>query len=103
MPRTTSYVLGFDDRVCDDMHLYSVEYCLSTLTKGFNVYVLPLLAHRRSSGASMSGAYFSTLRRVVKKNRNQYKWIYTSMGDWNTMVPILAYQVPYKFARLSKR
>ncbi|MGD0950822.1 MAG: glycosyltransferase [Methanotrichaceae archaeon] len=73
-----------DEEVCDDWHLYAVDYCLSIKQLGYRVFVLPNLAHHRSAAYSMSSSYYSTLKKVLKKHKDHYPMIYTTMGSWNT-------------------
>jgi hypothetical protein len=73
-----------DEEVCDGWHLYAVDYCLSIKRLGYRVFVLPNLAHHRSAGYSMSSSYYSTLKKVLKKHKDHYPMIHTTMGSWNT-------------------
>jgi hypothetical protein len=88
IPKTVFAKLGFDEQVCSDWHLYAVEYCLDAAKLGYEAYTLPLEAHHRSTGASMSKMYHKTLSKVARKHRGELPWIHTSLGSWRTRVPI---------------
>jgi hypothetical protein len=83
IPRSIFNLLKFDENTCDDWHLYVVDYCLSVNKLGYDVYVLPLYAYHRSMGC-ISPSYYSTLKKLVKKHKKDYDWIYTTMGIWKT-------------------
>ena len=88
VPRAVFDKLQFDERACFDWHLYAVDYSLSALKLGYEVYVLPLEAHHQSGGASMSKMYHRTLSRVAAKHRGRFPWIHTSLGSWRTRIPV---------------
>jgi glycosyltransferase involved in cell wall biosynthesis len=88
IPRNLFHRLPFDADVCDNWHLYAVDYSLSVGNSGLEVCVLPLPAHHRSGAYSMSDAYFVTLKSLLKKHKRNYTWIYTTMGDWYTVFPV---------------
>jgi len=88
VPRIVFEEMQFDDRTCDDWHLYAVDYALSVKRLGLEVYVLPLVGHHRSGGASMSRMYHRTLAKVARKHRKEFPWIHTSLGSWRTGIPI---------------
>ena len=88
IPRTIFSKLQFDENVCDNWHLYAVDYCLSIRRLGFDSYVLPIFIYHKSPGYSMSGKYFATLKKVLKKHKNHYGKIYTTMGNWSTRYPV---------------
>ena len=87
-PKYVFDTLRFDEEVCDDWHLYAVDYCLSVKRLGFDAYVLPCYIHHRSSGYSFSEKYYLTLKKVLKKHKKHCKWIYTTCGDWDTSFPL---------------
>lgn len=99
IPKKIFHEIRFDEVVCDDWHLYATDYCLTTQKAGYDVYVIPLGGYHASPGYSFSpDTYYSTLRKLVKKHKNDYKWIYTSTGSWNTTIPLfiqIAYQRLY--------
>jgi len=88
IPSSKFNILQFDEKVCDDWHLYVVDYCLSIKKLGFDVYVIPIFLYHRSPGYSFSEKYYVTLTKVLKKHKKHYKLIYTTMGDWSTMFPL---------------
>jgi len=88
IPKSVFNILQFDEKVCNDWHLYTVDYCLSAKKLGFNSYVIPIFIYHRSSGYSMSEKYFITLKKVLKKHKSYYNKIYTTTGDWSTRYPL---------------
>jgi len=80
--------LRFDEEVCDNWHLYGVDYSLSARNLGLEVFVLPLEAYHRSVGYSGSESYYKSLQKVLRTHRKEYKYVYTTMGDWPTAVPV---------------
>jgi hypothetical protein len=87
----------FDEKTCDDWHLYAVDYCLTVLTCGYNVYILPNHIYHRSRGYSFSNSYYVTLKKILKKHRRSFKIIYTSTGYWWTFIPLILQK---KFPRI---
>lgn len=87
IPESIFKMLKFDEELCDDWHLYAVNYCLEIMKHGFYVYVLPLSLYHRSSGFSISEKYYQTIKKMINKYKHDYKWIYTTVGDWNTSWP----------------
>ena len=87
IPRKVFRKLKFDEQVCDDWHLYAVDYALSAAKRGVCAYILPAMVYHASAGASMSDKYYSTLRRLLEKHRGA-GWICTTCGFWNQSLPI---------------
>ena len=88
VPKPVFDVLQFDEKVCDNWHLYAVDYCLSVKKLGFDVYAIPMFVYHRSAAYSFSEKYYLTLEKVLKKHKKHYKQIYTTMGDWSTLYPL---------------
>jgi GT2 family glycosyltransferase len=86
--KTVFNILQFDEKVCSDWHLYAVDYCLSVKKLGFDSYVIPIFAYHKSLGHSMSKKYFIILKKILKKHKNCYKMIYTTVGNWSTAYPV---------------
>jgi len=82
--------IHFDEITCDNWHLYGVDYCLTAKKAGFKVYVLPIDGYHASiaENSKSHGNYYSTLRKVIKKHKNEHKWIYTTTGSWSTIFPL---------------
>jgi len=72
----------FDDKTCDDWHLYAVDLSLTLKHKGITSLVLPLSLYHKSSG-KISFGYIQSLIKVVMKHRKAYQRIYTTC----TIVP----------------
>lgn len=85
IPRSVFRTIHFDENVCDDWHLYAVDYSLSVKRLGFDAYVIPMFVYHRSPGYSFSEEYYLTLEKVLEKHKKHYKWIYTTMGDWSAL------------------
>ncbi len=82
----------FNEEVCDDWHLYVVEYCLRVKATGLDVYVLPAELHHLSMG-SLNAGYFKTLKKVLQEYRTAYPKIYTSCGSWDARTPVAQQRV----------
>lgn len=103
IPREVFQKLKFDEVICDDWHLYAVDYCLSVSKLGYNVYVVPDSAYHHSPGASMSWKYYRILRKVMNKHRDVYPVIFTASGNWKTSYPIIVYVLIWlRYAILSR-
>ncbi len=104
IPKKIFKEIQFDEDVCDNWHLYATDYCLTAQKAGYDVYVIPLGGYHASPGYSFSPeAYYSTLKKLVKKYKGDYKWIYTSTGSWSTVYPLflqITYQRLYYFIGL---
>lgn len=74
----------FNENICQDWHLYAVEYSLHVLELGLQVYVLPLKLYHRSDGIYYSNAYFKSLNSIQKKYGKKYSVIYTTVGKWSS-------------------
>jgi hypothetical protein len=101
IPKSVFKMVQFDEVTCDDWHLYATDYCLSIAARGFSVYAIPKCIHHQSEGYEERGAlgvirflglhpegYYRTLEHVLNKHKNQYTWIHTSCGSWNTAYPL---------------
>ncbi len=99
-PKDLFMEIPFDEVTCDNWHLYGTDYCLTVKKEGYKVYVLPMDGYHASSGSSfLEKNYYSTLRKLVEKHKNEYKWIYTTTGSWSTRIPIslqIFYQLEHR-------
>ena len=74
----------FDEKLCDDWHLYAVERCLAARAGGGHVYVcdIPMI---HLSGGKINSAYNKGFRRLARHYRDA-GWIRTVCGasrtDW---------------------
>lgn len=104
VPNTIFDEFKFDEDVCDNWHLYAADYCLTAKKAGYDVYVIPLEGYHESPGYSFSeDQYYSTLKKLIKKHKKDYKWIFTSTGSWSTVYPLffqILYQKFYYFLKL---
>lgn len=87
IPKSIFQLQQFDEKTCDDWHLYGIDYCLGVKSMGKEVYVLPLSLYHRSYGISMSKKYLSTLKKVIEKHKKNYKIICTPMMNWHVSYP----------------
>jgi Glycosyltransferase like family len=94
IPKSVFDIIQFDEAVCKHWHLYAADYCLSIKVKGFDVYAIPKLVYHGIKTASRTyvssrDEYYDTLRPLINKHKNKYKWIHTSCGSWNTHYPLV--------------
>jgi hypothetical protein len=83
--------LKFDESVCDNWHLYGVDYSLSVSQKCRNVCVLPYPVVHLSIG-HLNEAYFNTLMKLIKKHPTE-KVINTTVGPWSTRSKLTNLQI----------
>ena len=100
IPRKLFNTFQFDDKVCQGWHLYVVDYCLTIKKEDYQVYVIPNYCYHQSEGSPFSEDYYVTLRKLIKKHANNYKWINTTTGNWHTSYPLFLqkfYDKAYRF------
>jgi len=101
IPQSVFDVLKFDEQVCDDWHLYAVDYCLCAIKMGLGAYAIPLSIYHRATGSlhrkdyfriflegPLPAGYYRTLKKLLKKHKTYFKHIYTTTGNWNTLYPL---------------
>ena len=105
IPKSVFDTLRFDEEVCDNWHLYAVDYCLSARKLGFDVYVLPMFIYHKSpyiskslfqiilSMGSLPKGYYQTLNKVLKKHKNYVRQVYTTCGNWSTSYPLILQKI----------
>lgn len=86
VPRDLFRRMPFDVLVCDDWHLYGVDYSLSVARMGLDVWVVPLIVRHRSSGKINAG-YYRSLGKVCRKHRSYVRRICSTVGTWDTRLP----------------
>jgi len=84
IPQTVFNRFKFDEEICNNWHLYCVDYCLSILKNNLDVYVLPKYVYHASHGDSFSNSYFIVLEKLLRKYKKDYNRIYTTVWNWNT-------------------
>lgn len=94
IPRQVFEQHQLDEIVCDNWHLYVVEYCLRIQAFGLGVFVLPVILHHESKG-SLNASYFKALKKVLARHTNIYRKIYTSCGCWDTATPVVRQWTAY--------
>jgi GT2 family glycosyltransferase len=93
IPKKVFQIVKFDEKTCDDWHLYAVDYCLSINNAGYNIYTIPSSIYHLSTGY-LSEKYYSTLIKVVKKHKKKHKLIYTTVRNWRTSIfSLLIYKI----------
>lgn len=97
IPKSVFNKFKFDEEICDDWHLYAVDYCLRILRTDLNIYVLPDFIYHASAGYSISKSYFYILEKLLKEYKNDYKCIYTTVWDWNTSYSFCLQKIWYLF------
>jgi len=127
IPKSVFHILRFDEEICDDWHLYDVDYCLSCKEIGLDVYAIPAFIYHKSVGLSKSLSsknkmqiikslgplpkpYYQTLKKVLNKHRIYFKRIYTTCGNWSTSRPLILQrisrlvklEIKYTLKKLSK-
>lgn len=75
--------IKFDEKTCDDWHLYGVDFCLSSQEKGIASYVIPDEIYHKSSG-KISLGYALTFYKVLNKHRKSFDKIYTTCAVSST-------------------
>jgi hypothetical protein len=93
VPRSVFNDLKFDEKVCEDWHLYTVDYCLSVQNLGLYAYAIPMFIYHKSTGDSSSNGYQRTLKNVLKKHKGHTKRIYTTFGVWRTSSPLILQKI----------
>lgn len=62
--------IKFDEKICNDWHLYAPYICIENRLKGNKNYILPLEVWHKSDASSMSYKFYTTLLNMVKKYKN---------------------------------
>lgn len=102
VPKPVFQKLKFDSLICDDWHLYAVDYCLSVGQLGMDSVAIPFYVYHRSAGDSLSDKYYVSLTKVLKKHRAHCRKIYTTCGVWDTIYSIRLQKAYYLFKSLLK-
>jgi glycosyltransferase involved in cell wall biosynthesis len=102
VPSSVFSRLRFDETVCNDWHLYGVDFCLSLAGLGLSAHVLPLPTYHRSKGlhntnllrivlgiGALAPEYYASLGRVLKKHRDQVAVVYATTGRWDSRRSLL--------------
>ena len=97
IPRQRFIETPFDAETCDDWHLYGVDYCLTMISKGYEVVVLPLSVYHLSDGVSLNSLYFSSLEKVIQKHKHETDVIATTVQNWRTDRSVLRQKYAFLF------
>lgn len=106
IPKSIFDILQFDEKICDNWHIYAVDYCLSVQKIGFGVYAIPMFIYHRSTGVSTKSRlqavlslgwlpheYYQTLGKLLRKHKTNVKQVYTTVEDWNTSYPLVLQRI----------
>ena len=106
IPKSVFKSLQFDEKICDDWHLYAVDYCLSVKRLGYDVYVIPMYVYHLSPGIKPKNklrivldlgpfpkGYYLTMKKILQKHKGYYKRIYATGDDWDTSFPLILQRV----------
>lgn len=85
MRRKTWEQHPFDEKICDNWHLYCVEACLYARKNGHGVYAIPIQIHHFSRG-QISLSYMKNLKSLCKKYRKDFRYIWTTCYKVRTNV-----------------
>lgn len=100
IPNPVFSLLKFDEKVCNDWHLYAVDYSLSIRKLGYDVYVIPMYIYHLSIGfkseekpkVALKGpypkSYYLSMKKLMNKHKIFYKKIYTTCGIYKTSWPL---------------
>ena len=77
MKRSTFEQHSFDEKLCDNWHLYAVEACLYWRKHGGRVMVVPVQVHHFSKG-TISLNYMQGLKRLADYYRSDFCYIWTT-------------------------
>lgn len=83
IPKQVFKHISFDEKCCNDWHLYAVDYCLSAIKSNYKIYVIPNEIYHRSNSESMNVNYYKTLKNIYRKYKNDFVNIRTTMGNWD--------------------
>ena len=78
--------IRFDEKVCDNWHLYGVDYSLAAAKKGYEACVLPHPVFHLA--ISKMGRYYQTLTALTRKHQD-VRVINTTLGVWFTRPGLL--------------
>jgi hypothetical protein len=95
VPKNVFHSHPFDDVTCDDWHFYSVDYCLSVISSGLDVYTIPFPIHHQSLGFSQKFRlnwnsynyvknFYRSLSKILRKHKTGYRKIFTTNGIYRT-------------------
>ncbi len=75
----------FDEKVCDDFHLYAVEQCLRTRSRKGKAYVCDLNMYHLSKG-NKNYALNKSFFKLCEKYQNEYGYIYATCCRGHTAI-----------------
>lgn len=85
-------------------HLYAVEQCVEYLLCGKKNYVIPARLWHMSAGGSLDPSYMITLNILIRKYKNELKYLNTTVKQWKTNgMPAAIYRIYYYYKQKLKR
>lgn len=106
IPKSVFDVLQFDEKVCDNWHLYAVDFCLSVRKLEYGTYAIPMYIHHKSRGVfttnffetilslgKLSKEYYQNMSKILNKHKSECGHIYTTCGEWSTSFPVILQRI----------
>lgn len=88
---------GFDEKICDNWHMYCVELCLRCLEQGGDVICVPNIVYHKTGRENISGLldfnFLKSFYRVAKRYRNNHHILYAPCYIAKTHTPYLEIQL----------
>lgn len=70
--------IKFDEEICDNWHLYAVDFCYEAKRRGIKTYIIPEpMYHKENSerGLTADNHFIQCMRKLTKKYRNDFDCI----------------------------
>ncbi len=102
----------FDEKVCNNWHMYCVELCLRSLINGGSNICLPDIIYHKDGknqlNVTLDKYFLGTAYRVSKKYKNNFDVLYTPCYKTSTKSPFLEIKIlrsllKYLFVSVKKR
>lgn len=77
MKQSTWKMYKFDEKLCDNWHLYAVEMCLRARSEGHKVLVAPIQLHHFSYG-HISDSYMNNMKLICRRYHKDFKYVWTT-------------------------
>lgn len=78
------FILNNKFKEVNGWHLYAVELCLECILQKKNNYVVPVDMWHISDGKSLDANYVYQLEGIIKKYREYFPMLYTTVKAWKT-------------------
>lgn len=77
MKKETFEMYHFNEKVCDNWHLYAVEICLHAIKEGHKNYIVPVQIHHFSWG-NINSSFHKTMKNLLRQYHGYFKTIWTT-------------------------